>query len=184
MIGRILLLVGATALLLNAAGPHLAPPSSDPAPHGGGGLHPGELPPEVCGAGCSAVPPLDDTLARVDVERWLARYAAAPVQEPGEALETLLFHAGSTRAVLADGGGAELDAAHRAFLEAELVRGRARISLRVIDLDGVERVRLEPALVPLGEKQHLHPTSTTRLQRPEISFTVRRVGLSHLWARL
>ena len=53
-----------------------------------------------------------------------------------------------------------------------------------MDERGVERLRLGNRRVPLGVKKHLLPADPGDLPPPEISGTVRRVGLHHLWTRL
>ena len=70
------------------------------------------------------------------------------------------------------------------MLERELDRRHALLSVRLVDAAGKERLRLGPTRVPLGEKQHRLAEDTTDLQAPEVSGTVRRVGLHHLWTRL
>ena len=82
------------------------------------------------------------------------------------------------------GASLALDPLRHMLLEEELSRRTARLEVRFVNDADVERLRLEPTLVPLGVKQHLHPQHTLDLQPPEISGTVRRVGLRHLWTRL
>jgi len=100
-----------------------------------------------------------------------------------EALEALLFHGASTLSLL-DNLGGDLDAEREAFLRTELAHTRAILDVRIVDEFGTERLHLGETSIPLGEKQHLHPHETTSLQPPEVSGTVHRVGLEHLWARL
>lgn len=138
---------------------------------------------EVCATGCSAVPALDKNLSADEFERLLAAFATQPMSGESGALEALLFHGPSALALL-DNLGGELDAEREAFLRGELARTRASLDVRIIDETGAERLHLGETSIPLGEKQHLHPHETNDLQPPEVSGTVHRVGLEHLWARL
>ncbi len=98
-------------------------------------------------------------------------------------LETLLFHAPQVVPYLREEGCGALNSDHADFLKRELSRTHARIQLRVIDANGKERMTFDRK-VPIGEKQHLHPKEAEGFAPPEISFTVQRVGLRHLWTRL
>ena len=69
-------------------------------------------------------------------------------------------------------------------MNAELARTHAFLSVRLVAEDGTERVRLDRARILIGEKQHFFPETAAGLQAPEISGTLQRVGVSHLWARL
>ena len=86
--------------------------------------------------------------------------------------------------MLARLGADGLDQQRLRFLRRELSRTQARLSVRIVDGEGVQRVRLGPVTMPLGIKQHLHADVCRRMQPPEISGTVYRVGQDHLWARL
>ena len=119
-------------------------------------------------------------LTRAEFRVLLAQFAAVPVGCESDALDALLFHGARTRTLVAQSHG--LAASHRAYLERELSRDHARLSVRVVAEDGTERIRLDRR-VPLDIKQHLHGT-TRGLQNPEISGTVRRVGLDYVWGRL
>jgi len=138
---------------------------------------------EVCATGCAALPALDRDLSADEFERLLAAYAVQPMSGESAALEALLFH-GAAAGALLDTLGGELDAEREAFLRRELTRTHARLDVRITDETGVVRLHLGDTLIPLGEKQHLHPHDTNNLQTPEVSGTVHRVGLKHLWARL
>lgn len=136
-----------------------------------------------CATGCAAAPADTEALAPAEFRRLLAAFAAEPMSEESPALETLLFHGAESARLLAEEGPGLLDSRRLAFLERELGRTHVRLAVRVVDERGVERMRLGPRRLPWGEKQHLHPDRTTDLQPPELSGTVRRVGLHHLWTR-
>jgi len=137
---------------------------------------------EVCATGCSAVPGLDKDLTEAKFRELIAAYATQPMTEESEALEALLFHGAATRALL-ETATFELDAERADFLRRELAITHARVDVRVIDEHGRERMHLGETRFPLGEKQHVHAHETARLQSPEVSGTVHRVGVKHLWAR-
>ncbi len=170
---RILLVLGGLALAFHLAGGESPAPTPEDLPPAGG-----------CGAGCAAVPEDTDRLAPAEIEELLEKYSRERIDAASPTLETLLFHAEEVREYLAYSDDTALDAERGAFLDHELARTHATIELRVVDAEGVERMRLTPHDVPLGEKQHLHADETECFQPPEVSFTVRRVGLAHLWTRL
>jgi hypothetical protein len=152
------------------------PPVLPPIPH--------DDPAQVCKTGCAAQPDAAAGLTPTRFRALLAAWALVPLDEEDEALETLLFHGSHTVRLLEELGAPTLDDAHRAHLERELARDRAWLEVRMVNDEGVERLHLEPTLVPLGEKQHLFPENTLDLTPPEVSGTVHRVGVRHLWTRL
>ncbi|RMG08010.1 MAG: hypothetical protein D6731_22605 [Planctomycetota bacterium] len=142
--------------------------------------------PNDCVGSCATA---SDGPAPLGAERVRALLAAFAREEPrgaGPAGEALLFHHAAVRAFLAQGGAGPLDAERAAFLRRELARDHAWIEVRVVDAEGTERLRMRPRRVPLDEKQHLHagPDERVRLPSLEVSGTVRRVGLDHLWTRI
>jgi hypothetical protein len=161
--------------------PHLNPPLDLPVIQGGG--DPEVEPPDGgCNAGCAAIAPTSEPLGG---ERIIALLDQLEGAEPAAtvALEELLFHGTEVKEFLSRHRALSMQSATRTALEAELVLDRCQFSLRIVDEHGVERVQLsEP--VPFGIKQHLHPHDAVDLTPPEVSFTVKRVGVKHLWARL
>lgn len=153
--------------------------STPPVPHPHDPGHPGV---EVCATGCSAVPALDKDLTEAKFRELIAAYRTQPMSAESEALEALLFHGEATRALL-ETARFELDEEREAFLRAELAITHARVDVRVIDVHGKERMHLGESRFPLGVKEHVHAHETSALQAPEVSGTVHRVGVKHLWAR-
>lgn len=136
---------------------------------------------DVCATGCSAASYVEPELDMDEYLRLVDAAAAGAWSEDNAALESLLFYgeaaARLTREHGTGGFASEL-------LLSELDRSHATLSVRLVNASGVERVTLAPARIPLGEKQHLFPEHSSDVQVPEISGTVRRVGLNHLWTRL
>lgn len=139
--------------------------------------------PAGCAAGCSVAGPPVATISPVEIASCLEHLAGWKAGETSLALETLLFHAGEVIPYVRSHGLGTLETGQAAFLKKELARDEARIVLRIIDAEGVERLRMDRR-VPIGEKQHLHPGDAVGFHPPEISFTIHRVGLHHLWSRL
>jgi hypothetical protein len=138
----------------------------------------------ACKGGCSAVAVKSDELRPEALRFWLKKYSNEEPAAATTALETLLFHGTQLENWLATNGSHSLDKEHLAFLQKELKRGReAQVSARIVDADGKLRMEFEQS-VRVGEKQHLHVYKTSGIAAPIISFTVKRVGLHHLWARL
>lgn len=132
--------------------------------------------------GCSVEAP--DAPASEEMAELLKTYAAAPVDESSQALDTLLFHGAHTAAYLAANGAEPLDVAHHRFLSRELGRTHVIVDMRVVDEHGVVRARLGERRVPIGKKTHHWFTERTGdLQSFDTSGTVVRVGLHHLWSR-
>ncbi|MHC5114078.1 MAG: hypothetical protein ACYTGP_06585 [Planctomycetota bacterium] len=150
---------------------------------------PGEVPPisppeETCGAGCSADVHVTPALSRARYETLLAEMVRGPMSRDNAALEELLFYGADVRRWLADAPPERLAPDWRELLERESARRFAVIDMRFVNREGIERIRLEPTRVPLGIKQHVHPTHRLDLPPLELSGTVKRVGLDHLWTRI
>lgn len=137
---------------------------------------------EACTSGCSlakhAIPDFepDDYIAA------LAKYAVATIDDEGEGIDTLLFYGTKTLQYFEDFGTGPLSEDHVAFLRRELARKEATVEIRFVDEDGGVRVATGPMLVPLGQKQHLHPIANS-VQSMTLNGTVMRTGLYHLWSR-
>lgn len=111
----------------------------------------------------------------------LAAYAEAPVDQEGEALNTLLFYGTRTEELIESYGTGPLSEAHRAFLARELTRRFAYTEIRMVELDGSIRASVSQR-VPIAIKQHLH-AEVKNLQPIEFNGTVMRVGLNTVWSR-
>lgn len=138
---------------------------------------------EACITGCAAVPDTAGDLQPSEITRCLAAVATQGIGVASIELETLLFHADDVRDYTHRYGFAPLDPALTAFLRDELDLRNALVSLRITDTEGVERIAFEQT-VPIGAKQHLPADEGTDITPPELSFTVQRVGLYHLWTRI
>ena len=135
---------------------------------------------EKCTTSCSlAKHPIPDFSPR-DFEKALASYAESPAAEASPALETLLFYGARSQEYIEQFGTTGLPAQHLAYLQRELSRDHAEVSLRLVDEAGRVRVSYGPTLVPLGQKQHLSPNT---LQAMEFNGTVMRTGVNYLWSR-
>lgn len=142
------------------------------------------VPSSACAAGCAAVPDEEGTLDHAQFLRLVEELGRGEFNSDNPALETLLFHGPRTREHLEHDASPSLDPWLLSQLETELAKDHARLELRVIDEQGATRLRLDPTVVPLAEKQHLHASEAIGFDAPEISGTIKRVGLRHLWARL
>jgi len=140
-----------------------------------------ELAPIRCHGGCSVKPP--QSKPDEEIAALLHEVAGEPYGKASKALETLLFHADSTRNYLAHHAGEILDAKREAFVLRELHRTYAIVEMRMVDEHGVVRAELAASRVPFGKKQHLVFSDYDRLQPFEASGTVVRVGLGHIWTR-
>ncbi len=173
----------ATVLVAAGRGGEQTPPVLPP-------HDPGDLavlvddPTAVCRTGCSAEPNATGELTLVRFRQLAAEWSSEALDVESTALDTLLFHGADTRALLAEHGARELAPDHLALLRRELGRDRAWLSVRMVNDAGEERLSLGPIAVPIGVKQHLFPEHTRDLTPPEVSGTIHRVGVRHLWTRL
>ena len=99
------------------------------------------------------------------------------------ALEALLFHADSVRIFL-DQHGPRALGRHHTLLMRQLAVTHAVIEIKVVDETGRIRAQFAPTRVPLGRKTHHLATKSHELHGLEVSGTVVRVGLEHVWSRL
>lgn len=143
-----------------------------------------------CLGGCAALPEPQSDLSAERFALLLADYAGAPFGAVTPALEELLFHGERSLELLADhaalaaSAASQADAGRIQWLRTELSRRAVHVQLRVIDANGVIHASLDEARMPLDAKQHAHVNTRAGLQALELSMTLRRVGLAHLWARL
>ena len=167
--------LGLAAAVLLAAG---APPAA--APHGSEGER---TPPSPdCAGGCSAAAPDEEPLGRDRLSSLFGALSNQPPGTPGAELDEILF-AGVEAAAHLENENLRLDPAWTRFLKAELERQEARIQVRMEGEDGSMAIRVDK-IVHLGKRTHVAPERTRGLTPPEVTLTVRRVGLHHLWIRL
>jgi len=138
---------------------------------------------EPCEAGCSVGSHPVTPLTANEYREQLRRIARGPEGDRTQALETLLFHGTQVRELARDLGLGPLEGEQAALLRRELARTHARLWLRVVDEQGEVRAEVDGVRFPIGRKEHIHPVARN-LQPPEISGTIQRTGLRHLWTRL
>ena len=159
------------------------PEAADPALEGSASSPAAHAKAAACATGCAVGNHPITPLGELGYLGALERMATGSAAEKEAALETLLFHGLETRDLLADLGTGPLAPSDAALLRRELSRRHARLSVRVVDETGVVRAEIDHARFRVGIKEHVHAT-TERLQPPEVSGTVHRTGLHHLWTRL
>ena len=140
--------------------------------------------PAQCATGCAIGNHPITPLLSSEFGDLLKRFAAEPLAEGSQALETLLFHAAQVRGLIDRRGTPGLDPRHAAFLKRELARSGALVSVRILDEHGVVRARWNETRFPFGRKRHIHADGSRDLAPPEISGTVHRTGLYYLWTRI
>ena len=131
-----------------------------------------------CGDARHPTPPL----LKEDFETLLARYAVDTIDDSA-ALDTLCYYGVQTRDMLAEHGAGALDKDHEAFLLRELSRTYVYLSVRVTDDEGIVRVSFDHHKVNIDERNHHAVDAVNNVIPPEISGTVKRVGLYHIWSR-
>ena len=144
---------------------------------------PAESPDEGGCSTCGSHSHFDPPITRVEYMQLIERFGKGPLDETNQALETLLYHGRETEFFLSRDDLPCPPADHLAFLKKELTKTHGMVSFRIVDDEGVERVRLGPQKVPFGKKQHLHPETRLDVQDMDFSGTLKRVGLYHIWAR-
>jgi hypothetical protein len=137
-----------------------------------------------CKTGCAIAKHGDGPLESEELQEWLQAYQESDALAPTVALETLLYHGEQVRRFMASNNSKVLDAAHRSKLNEELSKVYAVVEARLVNDEGEVVSHLQPTEVRLGEKAHLYIPGQNGRPPFEISGTVMRVGVAHLWARL
>ncbi len=140
--------------------------------------------PKGCQTGCSISSHPVEPLIRTEYLDLVRTYASRDAETRLSALETLLFHAPRTRQFMDDIGTPQLGATEASILREELSKTHVRLWLRIVDQDGTVRAKIDGALFAISQKTHIHMTSTRDLSPPEVSGTIYRTGLHHLWTRI
>lgn len=117
-----------------------------------------------------------------EYEKLIASYAQDPVND-SEALDSLCYYGVQTRDLIREHGVGELDAEHAEFLRREVSRTHAFLSVRVTDENDVVRISMMRKRVAFDQRDHHEVDEVVDVLPPEISGTVKRVGLYHIWAR-
>jgi len=144
----------------------------------------GVFPSEACTiGGCSIGHHTIPALKRKQYNRLLQSFREQPVSPESNAFEKLLYYGKQTRAFINSYGTDPLGERRSRALKRELTRTHALVSIRVTDEDGTIRLRTQRKKVPLGKSKHFPIKQTTNLKPPELSGTVYRTGVKHLWAR-
>lgn len=132
--------------------------------------------------GCGDARHLTRRLNENEFRELMRSYAAQPA-EGGSALDALCYYGPQASFMLDTLGGCGVDLPRLERLRAELRRDHVYFSVRVIDENGVERLTLQNSYTPLDANVHHHLTATRNVPPCEISGTLKRVGLHHIWAR-
>ncbi|MBZ0135276.1 MAG: hypothetical protein K8I27_02745 [Planctomycetes bacterium] len=131
-----------------------------------------------CGDARHPTPPL----LLEDYKQLLKQYGLEPMTESA-ALDSLCYYGVQTRDMVKQHGVFGLDAEREAFLREEITRTHAFLSVRVIDENGVVRVSMMRKKAAFDQRSHHEIDSAVGVIPPEISGTLKRVGLYHIWAR-
>ncbi len=138
---------------------------------------------QVCASGCAVSRHPTKELAKTAYRRLLEQFLREPISEDSPALESLLFFGRQTQQMIAEHGIGPLDSERAEVLQKELTRTHAKITIRVVDENGVVRSSLPWTSVPL-DRRHVFSMNVNKVQPLVTSGTVKRVGLHHLWTRL
>ncbi|MCB9895700.1 MAG: hypothetical protein H6839_14740 [Planctomycetes bacterium] len=131
-----------------------------------------------CGDARHPTPPL----LKTEFDQLIAQYATDPIDDSAS-LDTLCYYGVQTRDMLKEFGAGALDEDHAAFLRRELSRTYVYLSVRITDDDGVVRVSFDHRKVNIDERNHHAVDAVNNVIPPEISGTMKRVGLYHIWSR-
>ena len=138
---------------------------------------------QVCASGCAASRHPTERLTKTEFHRLLKEYTCEPMDQTNHALESLLYYGPQTRRLIESEGVKQLDRERAEFLWEQLKYTHAKISIRVVDDEGVVRTWIEPTRVPF-DRRHVFEMETNNVQPLVTSGTVKRVGLNHNWVRL
>ena len=137
-----------------------------------------------CKTGCAVAKHGEGPLEPDELVGWIQAYQDSDIDSASIALETLLYHGDQVRDYLSEYTNTPLDGEHRKNLQNQLSKQFAIVEARLVNDRGVVVAHLEPAEVKIGEKVHLNVPGRGERLPFEISGTVMRVGVKHLWARL
>jgi hypothetical protein len=121
-------------------------------------------------------------LNKEEYEALIKQYALEPVDQ-SDALDALCYYGVQTRVMMEQYGVGELDEGHASFLREEISRTHVIMSVRVTDENGVVRVSFDERRIPLDYRGHHAVDKAVDVTPPEISGTIKRVGLHHIWSR-
>jgi hypothetical protein len=139
---------------------------------------------EACASGCAVSHHPTPRLTTDHCRTLLAEYQQEPFDQGSESLDALLYFDSQTRFQLRKDSLRELlDADHLTFLQRELSRDQAIVSLRMIDQHGKVRAGFPATEVPQHVRQ-VFECDVDNLQPLVCSGTVKRVGKNHIWQRL
>ena len=137
---------------------------------------------ETCHGGCAAVKAHVDHLEEAELEKLIEALATQEIGEESEELDSLLYYWREAEPHLKEHGRGSLSEVQYTYLLGELARHAVTIHIRIIGDDKDTRIELTHRLT-FGRRTHMHPDLTKGVQTPEITGTVQRVGLNHIWAR-
>jgi len=183
--------VGACIIWLTQSVPLLAGTSSPstlttnttvPSQTDSGSSEPGSDP--GCQAGCSITNHPIEPLTDSDYHSLIRSVAVGSDTEREYALETLLFHGPQVTDLIDRLGTDPLADPEVEALRHELSKTHVRFSIRLVDQEGVVRAGIENERFPIAEKTHVHFPDTRDMDALEVSGTIFRTGLQHLWTRI
>lgn len=139
---------------------------------------------ESCASGCAVSHHPTPRLTKDRSRALLAEYQQEPFDQESESLDALLYFGAQICFQLRNDSLRDLlDADHLTYLEHELSRDRAIVSIRLLDQDGKVRAELPATGVPQHVRQ-VFECDVYDLQPLVCSGTVKRVGKNHIWQRL
>ncbi|MCF6229057.1 MAG: hypothetical protein L3J82_10470 [Planctomycetes bacterium] len=118
-------------------------------------------------------------LPKSEFQTLINDFSSAPIGQ-NAAIDALCYYGPQTESWLAS-ERPDMPPAHAAFLSTELSRKQVRLQVRVIDVNGVERVTFD-SFVDIDQRGH-HQAQAVGLTAPEVAGTIKRTGLHHIWAR-
>ncbi|MEE9310834.1 MAG: hypothetical protein V3V10_00350 [Planctomycetota bacterium] len=118
-------------------------------------------------------------LSKSEFQTLINDFNSAAIGE-NAAIDALCYYGPQTESWLAS-ERPEISPDHAAFLDTELSRKQVKLAVRVIDVNGVERISFD-SLVDIDQRGH-HHTHAVGLTAPEVAGTIKRTGLHHIWAR-
>ncbi|MCZ6767123.1 MAG: hypothetical protein O7D32_09360 [bacterium] len=137
-----------------------------------------------CQAGCSITNHPIEPLTDSDYHSLIRSVAVGGDAERVHALETLLFHGPQVGDLIDRLGTGPLADSEVETLRHELSKTHVRLWMRLVDQEGVVRASIENERFLIAEKTHVHFPDTQDMDALEISGTIFRTGLHHLWTRM
>ena len=177
----LLISAGLAIALVASRDDETAAPARSPAP-------PAPVAEPGCAAGCSAASAPVLSVGPERIREMLAALAKRPAGEDCGELDEVLFAWKDVAPWIEANGPGPLGKKWQEFIRRELARREVRLSVQVGEINGPKGSKTLgfqlDRVIAIGKRTHVRPDRCEGLRPPQVTLTVERTGLHHLWTRL